>query len=141
MNQKLERCLVYYFGIVQMLHLFTLIRALMIFKQKQILPFPALPPVSGWTTQSEFFLIGNGLIDALNIILSILFVSGYLQSKKWTDKTGLITLTILLYSAVIFAYGTVNAGAWTAHPFAYWSMALIYLPILGLTFYWYLRKN
>jgi uncharacterized membrane protein YhdT len=140
MKEKNEKMLVYYFGIIQCLHLFALIRAFIIYMREQVLPYPALPPAEGWTRQAEYFLIGNGIIDTLNIALSITFVIAYSQMKKWADKAGLITLTILFYSAMIFAYGTINAGAWTAHPLAYGSMAILYLPILILTVFWYIRN-
>lgn len=140
-TKRTEKALVVWFGIVQSLHLVVLARALVIFSRTAELPFPALPPPQGWSPQAEHFLIGNGIIDAVNIFLSLIFVYGFFKSKPWTLKTGLISLTILLYSALIFAYGTIKAGAWSAHPFAYGSMVVAYLPILMLTVHFFLNRD
>ncbi|HDP67534.1 MAG TPA: hypothetical protein ENN20_03410 [Candidatus Marinimicrobia bacterium] len=130
-----------WFGFVQSLHLLALFRALIIYIKTAQLPFPALPPPQGWSPQAEHFLVGNGIIDAVNIFLSLIFVYGFFKSKPWALKTGLISLTILLYSALIFGYATINAGAWSAHPFAYWTMALLYTPIFMLTVYFFIFKT
>ncbi|MGC9363252.1 MAG: hypothetical protein ACP5FZ_01645, partial [Fidelibacterota bacterium] len=136
-----EKALVVWFGIVQSLHLVVLARALIIFSRTAKLPFPALPPPQGWSPQAEHFLTGNGIIDAFNIFLSLIFIYGYFKSKSWALKTGLIALTILLYSALIFSYVTINAGAWSAHPYAYGSMVVLYLPIFILTIHFFLNKD
>lgn len=136
-----EKVLIAWFGFVQSLHLLALVRALIIYTKTAQLPFPALPPSQGWSPQAEHFLVGNGIIDAVNIILSLIFVYGYCKSKPWALKTGLISLTVLLYSALIFGYATINAGAWSAHPFAYCTMALLYTPIFLLTVYFFMFKT
>ena len=138
-NKSFYTILITWFGFIQGLHFLALLRAMIIYSKTALLPFPALPPVNGWSAQAEYFLIGNGIIDALNIILSLTFVYGYFKSKAWAWKAGLISLTILLYSAAIFAYATINADAWSAHPFAYWSMAILYTPIFILTICFYLK--
>jgi len=140
-HNKTEKLLVAWFGIVQTLHFLALGRAAAIYSRTSTLPFPALPPANGWSAQAEYFLTGNGIIDAANIILSLVFVYGYFKAKSWAPKTGLISLTVLLYSALIFAFGTVNAGAWSANPLAYWSMAILYLPIFLLTIHFYWHKG
>lgn len=140
-TKRTEKALVVWFGIVQSLHLVVLARALIIFSRTTELPFPALPPPQGWSPQAEHFLIGNGIIDAVNIFLSLIFVYVFFKSKPWALKTGLISLTVLLYSALIFAYGTIRAGAWSEHPFAYCSMAVLYIPIFLLTVYFYTEKT
>ena len=140
-NQKTEKLLIAWFGTVQTLHLLALGRAIIIYSRTAILPFPALPPENGWSAQAEHFLIGNGIIDAMNTILSLAFVYGYFKLKSWAPKAGIISLTVLLYSALIFAYGTINAGAWSAHTFAYWSMVILYVPIFILTIHIFLNKR
>ena len=139
-NKSFYTILITWFGFIQGLHFLALLRAMIIYSKTALLPFPALPPVNGWSAQAEYFLIGNGIIDALNIILSLTFAYGYFKSKAWAWKAGLISLTILLYSAAIFAYATINADAWSAHPFAYWSMAILYAPIFILTICFYLKN-
>jgi len=140
-TKNIRNILVAWFGSVQVLHFLALVRAMIIYSRTATLPFPALPPDDGWSIQAEYFLIGNGIIDAMNIVLSLVFVYGYFKSKSWSPKVGLISLTVLLYSALIFAYGTINAGAWSAYPLAYWSMAVLYAPIFLLTIHFYLNKR
>lgn len=137
MKSNSHKILVIYFGIVQSAHLIVLLRAAIILAVSGRLVFPAAPPPEGWTIQAQHCLLGNGLIDALNIAASLLFIGAYLKRRPWQRPLGLIALTAQLYSALLFGIVTIQSGAWMTHPVGYFSLAILYLPIFILTVRFY----
>lgn len=124
--------LILYYGILQSLHFLALLRAGYLFARLSRMPFPAPPPAGGWTPQAVPFLIGMGLVDAIAIILALVFVYTWITRRKLLTRLGLISLTIAGASAAIFAIGTFASGAWAAHPAAYGVMVILFAPLLLL---------
>jgi len=126
------RLLIIYYGVLQSVHLLALLRAGYLFNRLNRMPFPAPPPPGGWAPQAVPFLIGMGLVDAVAIILALVFVYLWITSRQAPIRLGLISLTIAGASAAIFAIGTFASGAWAAHPLAYGVMVILFAPLLPL---------
>jgi len=124
--------LILYYGILQSVHLLALLRAGYLFSRLNRMPFPAPPPPGGWAPQTVPFLIGMGLVDAVAIILALIFAYMWLSRRQLLARLGLISLTIAGASAAIFAIGTFAGGAWAAHPLAYGVMVILFAPLLPL---------
>ena len=131
--------LVIYYGMLQMLHIIMLVRAAVTFARSASIGFQALPPAGGWTLQAQHFLIATGLVDALNVGLALLFVYAVFRNKWWSLRLGLVTLTLTLYSAVVFVYGTFMSNAWQANPLGYALVAVLFFPALILAAVVYYR--
>ncbi len=131
-NGQLFKILVYWFGSIQALHFGVLIRAAFIYQAQHIIIFPAPPPVDGWSEQAMFFLLALGITDSLLIVLSLIFVYGFLTGKIWYPLIGFCASGASIVTALVFALGTIPAGAWQAHPFSYAVITLIFLPFLLL---------
>ena len=129
----LTRVLVGYFGLAQAAHFGLLVRAAVPYLRSGEMPFPALPPEGGWSQQAEMIWVGMGLVDALFILVSLVFVYGYFAGPGWQRQLGLVSLTGMVYSAALFGVGTLLNGAWAAHPLAYLFLALAFAPV-GLLF-------
>lgn len=129
-----------YYGTLQSLHLAALIRAGLIMLVEGRFPFPILPPPGGWTGQTLPFLIGLGATDVVGIALGIAFAYRSLFTGQYYRRLGVISLTIFITGAIVFAVGTFPSGAWGAHPFAYWVMAPLFAPV-PLLYVWLLRSN
>lgn len=71
----------------------------------------------GWSAQLVHFLNGMAATDTLNAALALVFVYGYFTLRPVTRLAGLgtLTLTVSMYAAAVFTYGTVAVGAWTTH--------------------------
>jgi len=130
--KRLSPFLVAYYGIIQALHFVILTGAMVSFSRTGSLGFPAQPPPDGWSVQTQAFLITTGAIDASNVVLVLIFVYGYFRHRPWCWTFGTISLTVVMYSVVLFTSGTVAASAWTAHPVGYVSIAVAYIPIFLL---------
>ncbi len=128
--------LVAYYGILQLLHILALIGAAIEFARTGHIGFPAPPPPGGWDAQAEYFLIATALVDAVNVILALLFAYGFFQKASWNIRLGYVTLTITVYSAIIFAIGTLASGAWQHNLAAYNGLALLFVPALFLAGLW-----
>ena len=126
------RALIIYYGLLQTAHILTLIRAGIIFKNTGELPFPVPPPRSGWNQQVVPFLIAMGLVDAAAIVLALIFSYSGVFGGIIRHRLGIISLTAAGASAAVFAAGTHAAGAWSAHPRAYWIMVFLFAPLLPL---------
>ena len=126
------RALILYYGILQSVHLLALLRAGYLFIQLNTIPFPAPPPAGGWAPQAIPFLIGMGIVDAVAIILALIFASMWVTRRQVQTRLGLISLTIAGASAAIFAIGTFASGAWAAHPLAYGIMVILFAPLAPL---------
>lgn len=129
---KIYKWLIAYYGILQSLHILTLARAGGILFFSQLTPFPILPPVGGWSSQTMPFLYGLAGIDVIGILLGIIFAWRHLFKKNFKPILGLVSLTIFISGAVVFAAGTFPTGAWSAHPLSYWLMVLLFAPIIPL---------
>ncbi|HSJ58675.1 MAG TPA: hypothetical protein VLC95_15940 [Anaerolineae bacterium] len=126
------RGLVAYYGFIQAAHLIALLRAAILLLTTGRLTFPAPPPPPGWTDQARYFLVTLGLLDTFLILLSFAFVAGYFARARWHSWLGLATLSAFVASAFAFAGGTLPTGAWAAHPLAYLSLVLAFLPVVPL---------
>jgi hypothetical protein len=122
------RLLTLYYGVLQSLHLLTLARAGLLILQGVAYPFPILPPPWGWETQSMAFLFGLAGMDMIGILLGIVFAGRFLLKGKMHRLLGILSLTIFITGAVVFAAGTFPSGAWEAHPIAYSVMVVLFAP-------------
>jgi hypothetical protein len=71
-------------------------------------------------------------MDAIGILLGIIFAVRSQFKGVIDQKCGLISLTIFISGAIVFAAGTIPSGAWSQHPIAYGGMALLFIPCLFL---------
>jgi len=134
------RTLIAYYGILQSLHLLVLLRAGVILFLQTRFPFPILPPPGGWDGQTIPFMIGLGTTDLAGILLGQFFAYRALITGTFYRRLGVISLTIFITGAIVFAFGTLPSGAWIAHPIAYGSMAFLFAPTVIL-YVWLLRSN
>jgi hypothetical protein len=118
-----------YYGVLQCLHLFILLRAGILLFFYHTVPFPILPPPGGWHAQTFPFLYGLAGMDGIGIFLGILFAYKALFSTKIRPILGLVSLTIFISGALVFAAGTLPSGAWAAHPVSYGAMLVLFIPI------------
>lgn len=123
------RFLVAYYGVIQSAHLVALARALIILRTSGSLDYPALPPEGGWSIQAQEFLVGMGIADFLNILLSMYFVILFFKARTGWTYMGILSLSASTFSAIVFAYGTLRSGAWVSNPVAYPSLVLLFLPV------------
>ena len=127
-----EKILIAYYGFLQGLHLLTLARAGYYMFFLDIVPFPILPPPTGWMPQTMPFMLGLAGMDIVGIVLAFILVFQKLMQNKLRPVIGLISLTIFISGAIVFAVGTLPSGAWAAHPLSYVSMVLLFTPTLPL---------
>lgn len=134
MLKKLRRFqrLILYYGVLQSLHLLILLRAGILLLTTSTIPFPILPPSTGWQAQTWPFMLGLAGMDVIGILLGIIFAVRSQFQSVIDQKLGLISLTIFISGAIVFAAGTFPSGAWSQHPIAYGGMALLFLPCLFL---------
>jgi len=126
---KQLKVLIAYYGFLQSLHLLALIRAGFMLLQGEPAPFPILPPPGGWQEQTMPFMLGLAGMDVLGILLGIYYCLIALFKKVHIPLFGILSLTILISGAVIFAAGTFPSGAWAAHPLSYWIMVTLFTPV------------
>jgi len=127
------KLLVAWYGLVQTAHIIVIVRALIILLVSGSLSFPALPPAGGWSAQAQHFLIATGAIDAVNAVLSLIFVRGYFTRARWARWLGTMNLTASIYSALLFAYGTIASGAWAGgNLVGYLAMTIVFVPVIIL---------
>jgi hypothetical protein len=130
---KLARLLIAYYGVVEVAHAIALARAGTRLMATGTIGFPAPPPPEGWSPQVIPFLVGTGVVDAINIVAAIAFVYGYFARARWRWGLGAVTLTVTAYSAVIFACGTIASGAWGHNLAEYLSLVIVFAPVAALT--------
>jgi hypothetical protein len=140
-NAKRTTWLIAYYGLLQSLHLLALIRAGVLLLSGQDAPFPILPPPGGWQPQAFAFLIGLGTTDIVGILLGLLFAFKALFRNKPSRTAGILSLSVFFTGALVFAAGTFPAGAWSAHPVAYWAMVVLFLPTVYLFITLLLQKE
>jgi len=126
---KQLKVLIAYYGILQSLHLLVLIRAGYMLLQGEPAPFPILPPPGGWQEQSIPFMFGLAGMDVIGIILGIYYSFKTFFKQEHILLLGILSLTIFISGAVVFAAGTYPSGAWAAHPLSYWSMVILFAPV------------
>jgi hypothetical protein len=142
LNKMLKRYLTAYYGMLQITHLMILGRAILIYAQSNILPFPASPPPQGWSTQVIPFLFGLGAVDALAAGLGAFWAAGIFITHKMDEVFwGQISLSVAISSALVFAVGTIATGAWLFHPQEYFGMAIAFMPVVLLFFMIMFTKN
>ncbi len=134
MKKKREHpiILIAYYGLLQTLHLLVLIRAGIILLQGGEAPFPILPPPGGWGDQSMYFMFGLAGMDIVGIIFGIIFSYQALIKDMFIFVLGILSLTIFLSGAIVFAAGTFPTGAWASNPISYWIMVVLFMPSLFL---------
>lgn len=132
LNNTFTRILVVWYAVFQLVHLVSLIRAAIALLQGGVFTFPALPPKTGWSGQTGFFLLGMGIFDAVNIIISLIFVYGYFTYARWRLTFGVLTLTVMMYSALVFAFATIASGAWMDNLVSYIIITVAFLPVIIL---------
>ncbi len=134
MKKKREHpiILIAYYGLLQTLHLLVLIRAGIILLQGGEAPFPILPPPGGWGDQSMYFMFGLAGMDIVGIIFGIIFSYQALIKDMFISVLGILSLTIFLSGAIVFAAGTFPTGAWASNPISYWIMVVLFMPSLFL---------
>ncbi|MEA3327016.1 MAG: hypothetical protein U9R53_06870 [Chloroflexota bacterium] len=120
--------LIWYYALLQSLHLFILARAGILMLSGQDAPFPILPPPGGWEAQTLPFMFGLGGMDVVAIILALIFAYQSLFKGKMIRRMGILSLTIAFTGAIVFAVGTFPSGAWAAHLVAYWIMVVLFIP-------------
>lgn len=137
---KYTQFLIAYYGLLQTLHLIVLIRAGVILFFERRYPFPVLPPPGGWGEQAVLFMFGLAATDIAGILLAMAFAWLALFRGRFNRRLGVISLTIFITGAIVFAVGTFPSEAWAAHPLAYGMMVALFLPIPYL-YIWLLRSN
>ena len=131
-KERTTQILITYYGLLQTLHLLVLLRAGILLLTSSKIPFPILPPVTGWQEQTWPFFLGLAGMDVIGIVLGIIFTIKSQFKGDLDQKWGLISLTIFITGAIVFAAGTFPSGAWSQHPVAYGGMALLFIPCLFL---------
>jgi hypothetical protein len=128
-NSEQLKFLIAYYGLLQSLHLLVLLQAGFLLLQGEPAPFPILPPPGGWQEQTMHFMFGLAGMDVIGIILGIYYSFKTLFKQENIALLGVLSLTIFISGAVVFAAGTYPSGAWTAHPLSYWSMVILFAPV------------
>ena len=128
----LARILVIYYGFIQSLHLIAIGRATVVLETSGELTFPAPPPAGGWSEQASHFFVGVGAIDALNAVIALVFVYGFFRRARWRGWLGTLSLTVVAYSALLFALATIPTGAWAHRPVEYAIIVIAFVPVLAL---------
>ncbi len=134
-ENKWLRYLIAYYGILQTTHLFFLGRAGIIMQQTGRVPFPASPPLGGWTNEVIPFLMGMAAVDVIAAGLGIYFSYFLIIKNRLKVLAGVISLTIALSSAVVYLIGTLPAGAWVHNPISYLIVLAAFAPIIPLYYY------
>lgn len=127
-TRHISKILSAYYGMLQTTHLLALTRAGLLMLSGQVAPFPILPPQGGWDAGAMPFLFGLAGMDVIGILLGLVFTYRMLFKKNFSLILGLLSLTIFISGAIVFAVGTFPSGAWNAYPFAYWIMVVLFLP-------------
>lgn len=128
-ESRLAKLLVAYYGLIEAAHFVVLVQAGMRLLLTGRIGFPAPPPPGGWAGQLYPFFVAMGVVDAAGIAVAWLFVYGYFAGARWRWWAGWVTLTSIVYSAVVFAWGTVRSGAWSRWPVAYLALAVAFVPV------------
>ena len=134
LQNKLIGNLVYYYGFLQALHLIALIIASLQYVKSVSIALLAPPPSQDWTQQSLYFFLTMGVVDAINAILSFVFVGKFIKGSYSASIWGMIVLTVSMYSAVIYLFPVLMSGAFLENIFTYSLIGILFLPIIVLYF-------
>lgn len=134
LQNKLIRNFVYYYGFLQALHLVALIIASMQYVKSGSIALLAPPPSQDWTQQSLYFFLTMGVVDAINAILSFVFIRKYIKGQSSAFELGSIVLTVSMYSAVIYLFPVLMSGAFLENIFTYSLIGILFLPTIVLYF-------
>ena len=132
LQDSILRKLIYYYGIIQSVHLVALIYAAILWQTKANIALLAPPPTAGWSSQTIYFFLAMGAIDAFNAILSIIFVKLFIDQNHNCFDLGLITLSISMYSGIIYIYPILGSGALAQNRMYYFIIAILFFPIIIL---------
>jgi len=134
MNKKsvLLNILVFYYGIIQTVHFGALIYSSILLQKNGELSLLAQPPQGGWSVQATHFLMATGIVDAVNVLLTFIFLYAFFLNKKMWFWLGSFVTTVSLLSALIYGYGTFHSGAWAQHPNEYILLLILFIPIFLL---------
>jgi hypothetical protein len=132
LRRKWTAYLVAWYGLLQGIHLVLLTRAGVRYLWEGAVAFPAPPPPEGWSPQAVHFLVFLGGFDFFIALLALGFAYGYFRAARGWFGLGLLSLSAACFSALVFAYGTAAAGAWSAHPGTYLTMIPLFLPVAVL---------
>ena len=130
-NSRIKK-LVYYYGALQIFHFVFLSVTYINYLKNGSIALLAPPPAGGWQQQSIAFFLAMGGVDAVNALLSILFVRSFIMNKKWSIYLGLIVLSISLYSAIIYLYPVLSTGAFQNNLINYLIIGVLFLPVIML---------
>ena len=130
-NDGTSKILVVWYGLYQVGHI--LVNGTYLLKPGAP---PFAPPEEGWSRQTVAFMNGMAAADLVNAILSVVFVSGFLRQARWHVWLGTVTLTVSMYAATVFTYGSVAAGAWNAQALQYLWLYIPFIPVVVLFVLW-----
>jgi hypothetical protein len=125
--------LIFWYGLIQSAHIVVLIVAGYLYLKTGSVGFPAPGPPAGWSPQVEPFLVGMAVLDLIIASVSLVFVYQYFTAVP-KRMLGSVVLTGALVSAILFGLGTFPSGAWGEHPVVYYTMLILFLPVV---FLWY----
>ena len=91
--------------------------------------------MEGWLPQTIAFGSGMAVADLFNAALSLLLVAGFFRRASWAGWLGTVTLTVSVYAAFAFTWGSVAAGA-PALGLSYLWLNLAMIPIVVLFVAW-----
>ncbi len=124
--------LIGYYAVVQLVHF-----ACLLLEFSHILrglPFTILAPApqGGWSDLRWIMLVILGNLDAIIIMLSVVFVWGYFKRRPESLRFGYFLLTTFLVTALLYLLVTLPGGAWNEHPWNYGVLVVCFIPILVL---------
>ncbi len=132
-RNKLTSFLVGWYALYQAIHIPVNLRGLAMLKAQAAIDFPAPPPPGGWSPQVIGFFVGMASLDLINAVFTLVFAWGFYRGRRWALALGLVTLTVSIYAALVFNYGTYAAGAWRSPALgAYLFINVAFLPVVWL---------
>jgi hypothetical protein len=131
MTRPLRRLTIYY-GLLQIAHLLVLGFGLLYYIRTGTISFPAPPPTGGWDEQAIYFLLGNGILDAIIGVGALIYVIRFIRGKPGSELIGVVCVTASLCSGGFFVVGTVLSGAWTINPVNYFGLVIVFVPVIAL---------
>src|ERR1041384_71614 len=93
------------------------------------------PPPQGWAPQVRLVFDGMVAADIIQAALCLVFVGGYWARRGWCFMLGLVCLGSSAFNSFAFTYFMVGTGAWAAHSREYWTIQVLWAPLLTL-FLW-----
>ena len=132
-KDRVTQFLVVCFGLYQLGHLLSNIRAAFIFASSGAVAFPAVPPPGGWSADMVHVFMDMASMDTLNALASLVFVWAYFRGKPWHLWLGTITITLSFYAAILFNLSAYQAGAWVGgNLWVYLFINITYIPVVVL---------